>query len=243
MLTQVINVVLISIIDIPLTLLLSWAILKERPTVSSSVDALIAMSGILITFFLHQESMPEEMKMTMINIGKGPAAHFLANLPKAGEICIALATFFTVLSVEFSRKYLKKVPVGIYSVFRMIIGALIFFFVVIFMLGWVHFIDIFNLFLLEWMLLYGIVIIGLGLYLWYRSLKETSTADFATANSFSPVAGIFFAYLILKEIPEFGQIVSGIVIIIAIGIGLFSKLKEEKKKRIGYKKPRSFSGV
>lgn len=244
MLTDVINVVLVSVLDIPLTLILAWIILKERPSVGSTIAALLALCGIVVEFFLHQpDPMPMHMRMTMINIGTGPVAHFLVALPKAGEICVALATFFTVFSVEFSRKAFSNVPVGIYSVFRMIVGAIIFFFVVIIMLGWVHFIDIFNLFLLEWMIVYGVGIIALGLYLWYKALRDTSAGDLAIANSFSPIAGIVFAFLILGEIPEFGQIVGGVIILVGIGVGLYAKLRKEKEEEIGMRKPRSFSGV
>lgn len=243
MLTEVINVVLISVIDIPLTLLLAWILLKERPSFGISIAAFIAMSGILITFFLHEEVMPETMKMSMVNIGEGPVAQLLTRLPKAGEICIALATFFTVFSVEFSRKFLNEVPIGIYGVFRMVIGAIIFFIIAASLLGFVHFIDLLNPFLLEWMLVYGIGVIALGLYFWDRALVETSSGDLAIANAFSPVAGIFFAYLILGEVPEFGQIIGGSIILIGIAIGLFAKLKKDREEKIGYKKPRSFSGV
>ena len=153
MLTEVINVVLISLIEIPLALLLAWAFFKEWPTWGIIIASLFAAVGIAAIFFLHDpEAMPKYEKMVMINIGDNPIAHFLASFPRAGEICIAFATFFTVLSVELSRKYLSEVPIGIYRVFRMLAGSVIFFFIVIIMLGWVHFIDVFNPFLLEWML-------------------------------------------------------------------------------------------
>ena len=242
MLTAVINVVLISTVDIPLTLLLAWVMSKEKPTFGGIFAALFAVAGILVTFFLHQAQMPEAMKLTMVNLGDGPVAKILTTLPKSGEICIALATFFTVYSVIFSRQALRNVPTGIYSVFRMIVGAFIFFFVVIIMLGWVHFIDIFNPFLLEWMAVYGGGIIALGLYLWYKALKETTASDIAVANSFQPIAGVFFAFLILGEIPQMGQIVGGCLILIGIGIGLYATLRK-KKKKIKKQKSNAFSGV
>ncbi len=244
MLTEVINVVLISTLDIPLALFFAWLILKERSNFGTILSASITLLGIILTFYLHQIAyMPMEMKMTMINIGEGPVAHFLARLPKSGELCIAAATIIGVISTVYSRKVLDTVSIGIFSVFRMIIGAIIFFFIVIIMLGWVHFIDIFNPFLLRWMLVYGIGILALGLFFWYKGMQSSTSADLTIANSFSPVAGIAFAYFILGEIPQLGQVIGGAVIILGIAVGLFFKLREERLKKIGKQKPCPFSGV
>lgn len=244
MLTQVINVVLIATIEIPLTLFFGWVLFKEKPLLGVIFGAFLTLVGVTLTFFLHQpEAMPMHMKMTMINIGKGPIAHILATLPRAGEICIALSTLVIVISVEGSRKYLAAVPEGIVGVYRMVVGAIIFFVIVLIMLGWVHFIDIFSPFLWEWMLLYGGVIIAGGLYCWYRGIKSTTSSDLAITNSFSPIAGIFFAFLILGEIPERGQIIGGVVIIFGIFIALVEKIRREKARSIQREKPKSFSGV
>ncbi len=225
MLTEVINVVLISTVDIPLTLLMAWILMKERPSWGTVVAALVTVIGIIAVFWLYEPVlMPMGMRMTMVNLGDGPLAYLLARVSYSGEICIALAVFFTVFSVEYTRKALSNVPTGIFSVFRMLVGAIIFFVIVLIMLGWVHFIDIFNPYLLAWMAFYGGVIISLGLYLWYKGLRETTAADLTTANSFQPIAGIFFAYLILGEIPQFGQIVGGMIVLLGIAIALWNKL-------------------
>ncbi len=246
MLTEVINVVLISTLDIPLTLLLGYFLLKERTAKGTILGACLGVLGVAMTFFLHKpETMPMPMKMTMINIGDNPVSHFLVTLPLSGEICVALGVLFTVLAVELSREHLKDVPEGIYSVFRMIVGACIFFVIVLIMLGWVHFIDIFAPILWQWMLLYGGVIIAGGIYSWHKAIKITKSADLAITNAFTPIAGILFAYLILQEIPEKGQIIGGIIILIGIFIALVETLHYERfrKEEIRFPKPGSFSGV
>ncbi|MCH9630479.1 MAG: hypothetical protein S4CHLAM37_04790 [Chlamydiia bacterium] len=232
MLTKVINVVLISTLDVPLTLLFAWLILREKPSIGTVVAALITICGIVITFFLHAEDiMSMEMRMTMANLGDGSLGHFFASIPKIGEICIAVATFFTIFSVEFGRKVLKEVPTGIFSVFRMIAGAVIFFLVVLSVFGWVHFADVFSPYLWGWMVAYGGGIIALGLFLWYKAMQNTNASELSTANSVQPVTGIFFAYLILSEIPDKGQIIGGAVIIVGIAIGLAATLIAQKKQR------------
>ncbi|MCI5051826.1 MAG: DMT family transporter [Simkaniaceae bacterium] len=229
MLTEVINVVLISTLDIPMTIFFGWLIVKDKLSFGSCIAGLIALCGILLTFFLTQlNAMPMEMKMKMINIGDGPVAHLLATAPKSGEICIALAQLFIVFSVAYSRRVLKSVDTGIFSPFRMIVGAVIFFVIVLIMLGWVHFIDILNPYLIGWMLFYGGIVIALGLFLWYWGIKGTSGGDLAVANSFSPVAGVFFAFIILGEIPTMPQVIGGIVILVGIAVGLIATLREQR---------------
>ena len=229
MLTEVINVVLISTLDVPLTLIFAWMILKERPSGATIVASLVTICGILVTFFLYGGKMPYEMRMMMANIGDGPVAKLLARLPKSGEICIALATVFSIFSAELGRKTLKELPSGVFSVFRMFAGSIIFFVIVLVMLGWVHFIDIFSPYLWTWMLVYGGGIVALGSYLWYKAIAKTSSSEISTASSIQPITGILFSYLILKEIPEYGQIIGGIIIMVGIGIGLYSTLKEKKQ--------------
>ncbi len=246
MLTEVINVVLISTLDIPLALLFGWILSKERPKIPAILAALLAITGITVSFWLHKPAeLSHDMKMTMINIGQNRLAVFLSSVPQAGEWAVALGVVILAATQEYSRKFLKEVPIGIYSVFRMIIGTIIFFFVVIMMLGWVHFIDIFSPFLWEWMLLYGGIIIAGGLYLWYTSLPTVQPADFSLGNAVAPIAGIAFAWLILREVPDRGQMLGGIFILAGICIGLLDKLSHlpKIKKILPFSKTRSFTGL
>ncbi len=246
MLTEVINVVLISILDIPLALLFGWLLSKERPKIPAILAALLALVGVALSFWLHKpEVVARDMKMTMINIGQNRLALFLSGLPHAGEWAVALGVVILAATQEYSRKFLKEVPLGIYSVFRMIVGTIIFFFVVIMMLGWVHFIDIFSPFLWEWMLVYGGIIIAGGLYLWYTALPTVQPADFSLGNAVAPIAGVAFAWLILGEIPDRGQILGGVFILAGICIGLLDKLSHLPKinKMLPFSKTRSFTGL
>lgn len=218
---------------------------RERPTILSTIAALIALSGILVIFLLHQPEISKTIKITKINLGANPIARFIASFPKAGEIFVLIGVVFNTMSDEFSRKYLITIPPGIYSVFRMFTGSLVFFFVVIIMLGWIHFIDIFSPFLWEWMFVYGGVIIAFGFYCWFVSLPMIKSVDFSIGNAFAPVAGIFFAYLIVGEIPDRGQIIGGSLILAGIAINLAAQLAHlaPLKKITGLTKIRNFIGV
>jgi len=244
MLTEVINVILISTIDIPFTLLFAWLLLREKPTKGGLFSSFFSITGILVIFFLAQSAMPMEMKMKMANLGDGPLARFLAGLPFAGEICIAFATLFTVFSVEYSKKATSSVPIGIFSVFRMIMGASIFFTIAMIIFGPEHFVDLLDPFLIKWMLFYGGVIIALGLFIWYKGISDTSSSDLAVTNSFQPIAGVVFAYLILGQVPSSAQLVGGIIIMLGVAIALFDMLKVGKQRKLNeFSKPRCFTGV
>lgn len=243
-LTEVINVVLISTIDIPLTLLFAWIIRREKPSATAILSSLLAIIGILTTFFWAQaDPISTKLKLQMMNLGSGPLATYLAQIPKGGELCVVLAVFFTVFSVQYSRKTLRSVSIGIFSVFRMIMGSILFFLLISIFFGFEEFADLLNPFLLKWMLFYGIVIIGFGLYFWYNGINGTSAADLALANSFQPISGAVFAFLILGEIPSKAQITGGIIIVFAIVIGLTKTLYQYRLEKIGFRKPRGFTGV
>ncbi|MEM7175334.1 MAG: DMT family transporter [Chlamydiota bacterium] len=246
MLTEVINVVLISTLDIPLALIFGWIISKERPKKIFVIAALLALTGVAVNFWLSQPAaLSQEAKMTMINIGHNPIARFFTRIPRAGEMAVALGVTIIAAVQEYSRAFLSSVPAGIYSVFRMLVGTAIFFFVVIAMLGWVHFIDIFSPFLWEWMLIYGGVIIAGGLYLWYTALPIVRSADFSIGNAFAPLAGIGFAFLILGEVPDRGQMIGGMLILVSIVLALCDKLFRfsRVKKVVTFSKTRSFTGL
>jgi drug/metabolite transporter (DMT)-like permease len=113
------------------------------------------------------------------------------------------------------------------------------------MLGLIHFIDIFSPFLWKWMFVYGGVIIAFGFYCWFVSLPVIKSVDFSIGNAFAPVAGIFFAYLIVGEIPDRGQIIGGSLILAGIASTSQRKLAHlaPLKKITGLTKIRNFIGV
>ncbi len=76
------------------------------------------------------------------------------------------------------------------------------------------------------MLVYGAIIVVGGQLCWFTGLKTTGAADVSLASSFSPIAGILAAYLILSETPTTAQYIGGSIILIGIvlnQIGVFRK--------------------
>ncbi|NES83242.1 MAG: DMT family transporter [Moorea sp. SIO2B7] len=212
-LTMVNNVVLIGRIEPPLILFLSFLLLKERVNIWVFFGAIIAFIGVIITILL-QDSGENMVEMGMgIQIGKGEL--FAA----AGAMCLAVSTII-------SKVKLRQIPLGIFTIFRTFTGLVIFFAIVIKLYGGHHFIDVLSPLLWQWMLFYGAVILVGGQLCWFMGLKATGASDVSLASSFSPIAGILAAYLILGEAPNMAQYIGGSIIIIGIilnQIGVYAK--------------------
>ena len=157
----------------------------------------------------------------------------------------AAATVLLVCGAEIGRKQLQTIPLGIFSVFRNIVGALFFLGIGLYVFGLGHFSDIFSPLLWGWMLLYGGVVVACGQLAWFAGIKRVRPADIATASSFSPVAGVLFAALILGEVPMPAQLIGGGIILVGIAIALWGELRATRPTRPPKTddKAKAFTGV
>jgi drug/metabolite transporter (DMT)-like permease len=76
--------------------------------------------------------------------------------------------------------------------------------------------DVLSPFLWQWMLAYGVVIVVVGQSLWTAGLRASTVSTASIVSSFTPVAGIVAAYLVLAEVPSAAQYLGGSVILIGI---------------------------
>ena len=201
--TSVNNVVLIGRIEPPLALAISILILRERVNWLVILGAIISFVGVALAVILQPPTEDMVNMAGIINVGRG-------------ELMVALSAISQAISNTVSRVSLSKIPLGIFSIFRVAVGTVVFFAVVIKLFGISHFTDVFAPILWQWMLIYGAVIVVGGQLSWFQGLKKTEAADVSLASSFSPLAGILFAYLILQEVPTMAQYIGGIVIISGI---------------------------
>lgn len=243
MMTEVTNVVLISTLDVPLSLIFAFLMFRERPGGWGALGALVAMLGIIAVFALDQPPMKHEAMMKMLDVGNPAVNTFLKTLPKGGEILTGVATLLGVIAVQMSRKLLKSVPIGIFSVARMIVGVILFAIIALLVFGPHHFDDLVSPFLWIWMLVYGALIIVFGQITWFKGIKGgASSTDISVATAITPIAGTLFAFLILGEVPNRGQIIGGCIIILGIAISLFGTVRVQRRA-IRHEKPCSFNGV
>jgi drug/metabolite transporter (DMT)-like permease len=215
-LTNVNNVILVGRLEPPLSLALSIWLLKERVNLWEIVGAIAAFIGVSLTIVL-QPPGPNMMNMAGFNLGIGEV------LATVGAIAAAVATVI-------GKKYLFHVPLGIFTVSRTALGTVVFFFVALLLYGNHHFIDAFSPFLWQWMLLYSAVIVVLGQSLWFKGLRGSTISVASLVGSFTPIAGILAAYLILDEAPTQAQYLGGSLILVGILISQIGVLRQTRRR-------------
>ena len=198
--TMVTSVVLLAQIEPPLVLVLFWLVFRERVSLWSAVGAAICLAGVALSVLL-QPSVGGFM------IGKG---EFYA---------LAAAVIYAVSTI-IAKPRLKRIPLGIFTVFRNAVGTVFFFLVATYFYSSGHFIDLTSPFLWQWMLVYGGVIIVGGQLAWFTGLKTARSIDVSLATSAAPVAGVLGAYLILGERLMTAHYIGGGVLVLGIIVGL-----------------------
>ncbi|MFN6536916.1 MAG: DMT family transporter [Nostoc sp. EkiNYC01] len=224
-LTGVNNIILIGRLEPPLTLALSILLLSERVHLWEIAGAIAAFVGVILTIILQP---PQEAMMNMggLSLGIGEL------LAIAGSVAISASTII-------AKKYLSQIPVGIYSIFRTALGTVIFFFIALVLYGKDHFADVLSPFLWQWMFLYGGLIVVVGQSFWIKGLKTSTVSIASLIGSFSPIAGILAAYLILGEVPTFAQYIGGSLILVGISLSHLGIRRKTHKNRLASAKVNS----
>lgn len=96
-----------------------------------------------------------------------------------------------------------------------------------------HFQDLFAPAVLKWIWVYAIIVIIIGQFAWNLGLKYARSGDVALATSFSPLAGIMIAMMLLGEDPGDGLIPGAAIIVAGIIVAQYGRrvrrAREEKK--------------
>ena len=221
-LTEVNNVVLVGQLDTPIVLALSVLLLGERVNKWVVAGAAIAFVGVGLTVFL-QPADSNSISMGMgLSIGRG-------------ELLTLIAAVLKAVANVFSKTSLQDIPLGIFSVFRMVVGTIAFFAATLVLYGTEHFADVRTPFLWQWMLGYAAIIVVMGQLLWFSGLKRSSASEISLAAAFNPLVGILAAFFILGEAPTGAQYIGGAAIFAGItlnqiGIGQLAREGEQLAK-------------
>ena len=148
-----------------------------------------------------------------------------------GEIATVFATLSFIASTIVSRVGLGGIPLGIFSIYRTVVGTIIYYFLAMYLYGALHFQDIFAGIVWKWVWVYAVVVIIIGQFSWTLGLKYARSGDISLATSFSPVAALVIAMLMLGEDPGPGLIPGGAIILLGIAIGRFGRLRRQKAER------------
>jgi len=201
-LTAVNNVVLVGRLEPPLVLALSIWLLKQRVNGWEILGAIVSFAGVVLSIVL-QPPPADTIDMAGFRVG-------------AGEILTAIGAIALAVSTIVSKYWLSQLPLGLYSTIRTALGTVVFFIFALLLYGRHHFVDAFSPFLWQWMLIYGSVIVVLGQSLWIQGLRTSTVPEVSLASSFTPIAGILSAYLILAEVPTLAQYIGGGVVLVGI---------------------------
>ena len=215
--TNVNNVVLIGQIDTPLVLALSVWLLGDRVNKWVILGAVVSFVGVALTVIL-----PSSNSGDMISMGMGMQIGI-------GEILTIAAAIFKAIANLISKVSLRQIPLGIFSVYRMFLGTIIYFVLAVILYGAEHFMDVTSPFLWQWMLIYSAVIVVGGQLLWFSGLKLSSASEVSLATAFNPIAGILAAYFILSEAPTTAQYIGGAVILLGIAFNQIGVLQLNRK--------------
>lgn len=149
----------------------------------------------------------------------------------AGEIAALVATLTFIASTLVTRTGLKGVPLGIFSIYRTILGTIIYATIAISLYGADHFQDLFAPVVLKWIWVYAIIVIIIGQFAWNIGLKYARSGDVALATSFSPLAAITIAMILLDEDPGAGLIPGGAIILAGVALAQYGRFRKVRAER------------
>jgi len=207
--TTVTNVVLVGRIEPPLFVLAAWLILREEFEPWAFVAGLVALFGAVLMLWLNAGGGFE--------IGKG-------------EIGALLATFSYIASTLVARTGLRGIPLGIYAIYRTVVGTIFYFFLAIYLFGPMHFQDVFHPLVWEYVWIYALIVVIGGQFAWALGLKYARSGDVSLATSFSPLAAILIAMVLLGEDPGPGLLPGGAIILLAIALGQYGRLRSRRAR-------------
>ncbi|GAB4295926.1 MAG: DMT family transporter [Roseovarius sp.] len=210
--TSVTNVVLIGRIDPPLFILAAWLLLKEEFDPWAFAGGMIALIG----------------AVTIIGLKDGGASFAFGT----GEIAAFFATLAYIASTLVTRLGLKGVPFGIFSIYRTSLGTLVYIGLALYLFGPHHFQDLLSPVVLKWVWVYAGIVIILGQFAWNIGLKHARSGDVALATSFSPLAAIMIAMILLGEDPGPGLIPGGAIIIAGVVVAQFGRRLKKRAEKI-----------
>jgi len=214
--TNIANIVLIGRIEPILTLILSVWLTKLRVDGWTIAGSLVSFAGVVVAVLLGGSG--KMMTMAGFQIGNG-------------EIFVAIAAVIASISTINGKLQLQSIPLGIFTIYRNIVGTVLFFLLANTLYGIEHFADAFSPLLWQWMILYALVIVVIARLCWLTGLKKATPTELNLANLLNPILTIFMAYLILKQVPTFAQYCGLSLLIVGVILSFIGNLYQEKLKQ------------
>ena len=221
--SNVTNVMLVSRIEPPLFVVAAAFFLKERIDTRTFKAGLIALCG----------------AMLMIGLRDSSNQHILG----IGEVAAVVATLSYIVSAILARRALRSIPMGIFSVCRTTMGTVIYVVMILALRGPQEFRGILSPVLWQWIWVYAVIALVIGQLVWFVALKYARSSDISLATSFSPLAGIVFAMLLLGEDPGQGLLPGGAMILLAVCVGKMNTPVSQQLRKIWCNRPTYTAGA
>ena len=123
------------------------------------------------------------------------------------------------LAAVISRVMLRTCSVQTFVFLRNFVSAVVFFWIAVYFYGFGHFADAFSGGLWIAMTVYALVIVVIGQIAWYKALAGLPSSIVAQWSMLFPFFAIFFAYLLLGEVPKTIQWIAGGIIVVGMLVG------------------------
>ncbi|MBD2178983.1 DMT family transporter [Pseudanabaena sp. FACHB-1998] len=211
--TNITNIVLIGRIEPILTLILSVWLLSTPLNSWIISGSIVSFLGIATTALL--TSSAQKIAMGGLQFG-------------TGEILVALAAVITSISTILNKLQLRSIPLGIFMIYRNIVGSVIFFLLANILYGAVHFMDIFSPLLWQLMVVYALLIVVFGQLCWLTGLRKASVTELNLASLCNPIIAIMMAYLILGEVPTQAQYIGGSLLLVGFVFSFIGNFRQAK---------------
>lgn len=222
--TNVTNIVLIGRIEPIITLVLGVWLLGFQVNIWTIAGSIVSFVGVGVTAFLGSSG--QTMIMAGFQIG-------------LGEILVAIASIIGSISTIMGKLQLQSIPLGIFTIYRNILGTIIFFLIANLLYGPNHFAEVLSPFLWQWMLIYAAIIVVMGQLCWLAGLKNATSTELNLASLLSPIVAIIMAYLILGEVPTLAQYLGGSLLLVGVILSFVGNLYQAKvNQRLANPSPR-----
>ncbi|HDV6632905.1 TPA: DMT family transporter [Legionella pneumophila] len=239
--SNIFNVILLSTLQIPLRLFVGWFYFKESPNKALILGALLTLTGVLLTIIIQNIfSFSNQIEPQYFN--NSPLYTFLRSRPYLGEVFILSAVIFKTFNIKLEIEGIRTMPIGIYNILSISLGIIYFGFIIILTIGWAHFSEILSPFLWKWMVVYGALIVALGIYFKFTGLKQSNVAEIVISFSTVPLFSIFFTQLILDKSPDQAQWAGIFFVLSGIALAIYGRLTMQGKKT-NFETPPAFTGT
>ncbi len=146
-----------------------------------------------------------------------------------GDGLALIAGLLYAVGSTLSRFVLRSLSIETLLFVRNLLGAIVFFFIAIVLYGPHHFADAFSAELWVVMTVYAVLVVVAGQLAWFRAIRILPAGTVSAWNALTPIVGIFFAGLLLSEVPEISQWVGAAIIIGGVVLSRWSSGAEREE--------------